>query len=290
MLSFVGLIIQLGIFSLFSEGNNAIVFDKIIFYFLLYAVYIFIITGLSVLVSSWLKQSNTSLLLQIASWVILMIVLPKIMASAGAKLYPMEHQYQFKKALREDRDKGINGHNPDDERSKAFQDSLLKHYKVDTLADLPVNADGLIMQADEEYANMVYDKHFTRIRNTITKQNSISKYASLVNPFLAIRNASMAVSQSDYDSQLNLFADAELYRRYLIKELNTKMAYGGSKTDDWDWKVDDSYWQTVKDFDYPKASLYKSIHHCLLEISALAIWIVVIILSVFITSKKINVL
>ena len=158
------------------------------------------------------------------------------------------------------------------------------------MSKLPVNSDGLLMQADEEYANIVYDKHFKRIRQTIANQNSISKYVSFINPYLAVRNTSMGLSQSDFSSHLNLLADAEQYRRYLIKTLNDKMAYGGSKTGDWDWKVDAGYWETIKDFTYPSTTVKQNLQSHSTEISALVIWLVLIVLGVTITAKKLTVL
>ncbi len=174
-------------------------------------------------------------------------------------------------------------------------DSVIAHYEIDTIkvkdvnAALPVNVDGLVMQADEEYANMVYDKHFKRIRKIIVQQNNISRYASFVNPYFAIRNASMGITQSDFNSHLNLLNEAELYRRYLIKTLNDKMAYGGSKTGDWGWKVDASYWNTFKDFTYPNLSLLQSIKVNVVEIVALFFWLFLLVLAVFITSKKLTI-
>lgn len=295
-LSLAGLLIQLLAYLIFAGGAGAIPFTKLVVWFLLYAVYLFVLTGLSVLISAWLKKSNTSLVMQLACWILLMIVMPKITASAGAAIYPMEQKSAFNKALREDREKGIDGHNPEDERAKKFMDSVIAHYKIDTnkVKDvnnaLPVNVDGLVMQADEEYANLVYDKHFKRVRDNIMKQNSISKYASLVNPYLAIRNASMGISQSDFSSHLNLLGEAEQYRRYFIKNLNDKMAYGGSKTGDWDWKVDTSYWNTIKDFSYPTATLSQSVKANGTEIMALLLWVLLLVVGVVITSKKLTVL
>jgi ABC-2 type transport system permease protein len=295
-LSLAGLLIQLSAYAIFAGEAGAISFTKITVWFLVYAAYLFVLTGISVLVSAWVKKSNSSLVMQLACWILLMIVMPKITASAGAAIYPLEHKAEFNKALREDREKGIDGHNPEDERSKRFMDSVIAHYKIDTNkvedvnAALPINIDGLVMQADEEYANLVYDKHFKRVRDNILKQNSISKYAAFINPYLAIRNTSMAISQSDFSSHLNLLASAETYRRYLIKELNDKMAYGGSKTGDWDWKVDAKYWETVKDFTYPSTTLLHNINTNGAEIGALLLWVLLLIAGIAITSKKLTVL
>jgi ABC-2 type transport system permease protein len=287
-LSATGLLIQLLAYTLFANNAQPVAMGYAIVWLLLYAIYLFVLTTCSVLISAWVKQGRSSLLIQLASWILLMLVLPKITAGVGAAVYPLEHKAVFAKALKEDRAKGIDGHNPEDKRSKQFEDSLFKHYGVDSMSKLPVNSDGLLMQADEEYANIVYDKHFKRIRETIAQQNSISKYLSFLNPYLAIRNTSMNVCQSNFGNHLNLLNEAEQYRRYLIKTLNDKMAYGGSKTGDWDWKVDAKYWETVKDFSYPTASLYQSIQQGTIELAALATWLLLAIIGVTITAKKLK--
>ena len=289
-LSLTGLAIQLVAYVALAKSNTQLPFTDVAVWAMLYAVYLFIITSISVLVSAWAKQAKTSLLMQLAAWVLVMLVLPKITANAGATLYPLEHKVVSTKALREDREKGIDGHNPQDERSKQFKDSLLKKYGVDSMSKLPVNSDGLLMQADEEYANIVYDKHFKRIRQTITNQNSISKYTSFINPYLAVRNTSMAICESDFSSHLNRLAEAEQYRRYLIKTLNDKMAYGGSKTGDWDWKVDASYWQTIKDFTYPSTTIKQNLQSHSTEIAALLLWLLLMLIGVNLTAKKLTVL
>lgn len=295
-LSTTGLLIQLAAYSLFTKGGQPLELSNALVWLFLYALYLFVLTAVSVLISVWVKQGRSSLLIQLAAWVLLMLVLPKITAGAGAALYPLEHKAVFTKALREDREKGIDGHNPADERSKKFMDSVIAHYNIDTNkvkdinAALPVNVDGLVMQADEEYANIVYDKHFKRIRETISNQNSVSKYASFINPYFAIRNSSMNVCQSSFSNHLNLLSEAEHYRRYLIKTLNDKMAYGGSKTGDWDWKVDAKYWETVKDFAYPATTISQSLQQSKTELAALGVWLLLTIIAVTIIAKKLTVL
>lgn len=295
-LTSTGLLIQLAAYALFAKGGQPVEPDNAFVWLLMYCLYLFILTTLSVLTSAHVRQARSSLLIQLAAWILLMLVLPKITAGAGAALFPLEHKAVFTKALRDDREKGIDGHNPKDERSKKFMDSVIAHYKIDTSevkdvnAALPVNVDGLVMQADEEYSNIVYDKHFKRIRQTISQQNSISMYASFINPYFAIRNTSMNISQSSFNNHLNLLSEAEHYRRYLIKTLNDKMAYGGSKTGDWLWKVDVKYWETVKDFSYPSVSISTSLQQSKTELAALAVWILFSMLGITITAKKLNVL
>lgn len=286
ILVLTGLLIQLLSFAIVT-GKWSLPGAALFAWISFYLIYHFLIICSSVWLSARINSSSASMVIQLALWAGIFIILPRMAAGAGARFYPLEHKAAFTQALREDREKGIDGHNPEDERYKRFSDSLLKHYKVDSIEKLPINADGLIMQADEEYANQVYDKHFQRVRNTIRRQNQLSSYLSFLNPYLGIRNISMGLCESDYNSQLNLFAEAETYRRYLIHELNTKMAYGGSKTGDWDWKVDGSYWNTVKDFDYPSQPLLKRLGHYKTEILALVAWFVMLILAINKTTNRI---
>jgi ABC-2 type transport system permease protein len=296
MLFLSGILIQLVAYSTLGRGNISSSLPDVISWTLLHAIYLFILTALSVLSSAAAKDSRNALLAQLAVWILCMLVMPKLTANAGSALYPLEHKSAFTKALREDREKGIDGHNPEDARAKKFMDSIVAYYKIDTAKvkdvsiALPVNVDGLIMQADEEYANLVYDKHFSRVRETIAKQNSISKYAGFINPFLAIRNLSMSVCQSGFSDHLTLLTEAEQYRRYLIKTLNDKMAYGGSKTGDWDWKVDAAYWSTIKDFNYPIPPLSTRLYTSFTELTALSVWLILIATGISLTARKMKVL
>jgi ABC-2 type transport system permease protein len=254
----------------------------------IYGLYFLLLTTFSVLTSAWVGSSRQSLLLQVTGWALLFIVMPRLTANLGARLYPMEQRSAFNKALREDREKGIDGHNPKDERYRKFEDSLLRHYKVDSLHHLPINADGLIMQADEEYANLVYDKHFARIRELVEKQNSITRYAAVVNAFLALRRLSAAVAQTDFNHHMRFLRDAEDYRRYLIHNLNSTMAYGGSKTGDWDWTADPAYWATVKDFGYKRPGLSWSLSGYRWEIAVLLGWLVAAVLCFYRTASTLK--
>jgi len=286
-LTLAGLLTQWVVIKLMANANATaqdVLHGSI--WFIVYLIYFLVIATMSVLASAWVGSSKNSLLLQVTVWVLFIVIMPKLTANIGTQLYPMQQRTDFENAFRIDEEKGINGHDPKSERYKKFEDSLLKKYKVDSITQLPVNLDGLAMDAGENYGNIVYDKHFAKIRNTIKQQNSITKYTSIINPFLAVRNLSMGLSQSDYQHQLKFVADAEQYRRYLINNLNSTMAYGGSKTGDWDWKVDSKYWETVKDFDYSRPSIAWSINNYIYELSMLLLWLVLSILFYLLTAKK----
>ena len=82
----------------------------------------------------------------------------------------------FKAAMKEERSKGIDGHNPTDKRREQLKNKYLTEYKVDSLQQLPINFDGIVMQEDEEYGNLVWDKHFGNNYNILQNQKVSIKF------------------------------------------------------------------------------------------------------------------
>ena len=66
----------------------------------------------------------------------------------------------------------------------------------------------------------------------------------------------MGFCGNDMIHHLDFLKKAEDYRRYLIKALNDEHAYGGSKTGNWKWTVDKTFFKSIDNFYYepPKIS------------------------------------
>ena len=71
---------------------------------------------------------------------------------------------------------------------------------------------------------------------------------------------------------LDFLKKAEYYRRYLIKTLNDKHAHGGSKTGEWRWTVDVTFFRSVKNFNYQTMLIKNQIGNYLTDILALIAW------------------
>ena len=145
--------------------------------------------------------------------------------------------------MTEDRSKGLDGHNPADERGKDLEKKVLAEYGVDSVSQLPINFDGIRMQADEEYGNQVWDKHFGNMRQVFARQKRSIQLGGFFNPFISLQNASMGFTASDNLHHQEFLLQVENYRRDFIKTLNDKHAFGGSKTGDWGWKADNEFLQ-----------------------------------------------
>jgi ABC-2 type transport system permease protein len=255
-----------------------------------YGIYYLIITSLTVFISVVLKNSTASLALTIAIWVGWTIFLPKIAGNAVEKLSPLPTRVEFQKAMNEDRSKGINGHNPSGDIKKELEKATLAKYKVDSLYQLPINFDGLVMQADEEYGNTVWDKHFGKLYSQLESQKRIYQLSGIINPFSSLQNLSMGAAGTDMFHHLDFLKQAEIYRRLFIKTLNDKMAFGGSKTSDWSWTADNAFFKSVSDFEYQQPCLNNNSSKYLIDILVLLSWAIILLVITNYSSKRVSIL
>ena len=240
--------------------------------FISYGLYYLIVVFLSTFTSVSFRNSTSAISLLLATWIVWTIFLPKIWGNTVEKVHPLPSRQNFIAQMKEDRSKGIDGHNPRDERRSKLEKEYLIKYKVDSLSQLPINFDGIVMQADEEYGNQVWDKHFGNNYLIYQKQKKLYQLSGLLNPFSSLQNLSMGFCGSDMIHHLDFLKKAENYRRYLIKTLNDKHAHGGSRTGEWRWTVDNTFFRSVKTFDYQTMLIKNHIGNYLFDILALIAW------------------
>ena len=202
-----------------SDNINSDVIIRLSVLFLSYAFYYFILINITILLSVIFKSSPAALSLTVLTWVFWTIFFPTIMGNTTEKLSPLPTRIEFKEAMSEDRSKGIDGHNPRGERRDALEKATLEKYNVDKLEDLPINFSGIVMQEDEEYGNMVWDKHFGNLYIQLEKQKNNYQLSGFINPFAALQNLSMGSSGSDMYHHLDFLNKAESYRRVFILSL-----------------------------------------------------------------------
>ena len=268
------LFITITIQALFSTIDLETI-QRLIFIFISYSCYYFIISSLTTYFSSAFKNNTSALSSILAMWIVWTIFLPKIWGNAVEKIYPLPSRQNFKSIMKEDRAKGIDGHNPSDQRREQLKNKYLVEYNVDSLKQLPINFDGIVMQADEEYGNLVWDKHFGNNYSIFQKQKRLYQISGLLNPFSSLQNLSMGFCGNDMIHHLDFLKKAEEYRRYLVKSLNDKHAFGGSKTGNWKWSADNTFFRSIEKFKYKTPKIGDQIGHYVIDIFFLLFWVMI---------------
>jgi len=224
---------------------------KFIGLMIVYAAYFLLFVLLAVLVSAFSKNSGFALLSLLGVWIIACIILPKAATNMADKLYPTPSQFEFRKVIKKKVKNGIDGHNPSDKRLASLKQEVLNEYGVASIEELPVNWSGIAMQAGEEYTDQVYDKEFSNIEAIFQKQNRLSEWLGFINPYLAIRNLSMALAGTDFKHHVLFAKSAENYRRAFIKKMNKDMEINHKPDIAYaDYKVGDEMWGQVEPFSY----------------------------------------
>ena len=94
-------------------------------FFWSYFIYYFIIISFTVLLSLILKKSTSALSLTIITWLLWTIFLPKTIGNFTESLTPLSTRIELTEKMKQDRSKGIDGHNPFDDRKKELEEEVL---------------------------------------------------------------------------------------------------------------------------------------------------------------------
>ena len=205
------------------------------------------------------------------------VFFPKIIGNSVEKIKPLPTRVSFQNQMTQDRSQGIDGHNPSNNRRLELEKATLSMYGVSSLSDLPVNFRGILMQADEDYGNSVWDKHFGALYLQLKAQKNIYQFSGIINPFASLQGLSMGSAGTDMYHHLNFLEQAEEYRRTLIKQLNNKWRDGG-------WNK--LFFTSIEDFNYQAPSFLLFISKYFIDILLLFLWSIGLVCVVNYISKK----
>lgn len=271
-----------------GEGQNGVLY-RVFILLLLYGLYYALLIALTIYLSARAQSPSALLTGLLAVWFVFTIIIPKTTASIGAQQAPLPTRMAFAQAIQEQKKKGINGHDSRNEHTIRFKDSVLRAYGVDSASQLPVKMGGLLMQADEDFNNALYDQALGQVSRTITAQNRVGALSGFADPFMAVRNLSMAIAGTDMHHHFNFTKEVEDYRRELIRDLNKLDAARVSEFKDSRGKLTQEYWEQVEDYRYQPPALSRSLSRYRTEIAALFLWLLGTGLLIIFTSNKIRV-
>lgn len=288
LLSLSFLLLSLSIFIQYFFNFSTLSFDEIIrlvIFFFSYLIYYFIIITLTILLSVLYKNSISALSTMIIVWLLWTVFLPKTIGNFTESLSPLPTRFELKAVMKEDRSKGIDGHNPSDERRSQLEKQTLVKYNVDSLSQLPINFSGILLQADEEYGNKVWDKHFGKVYSILKEQKRNYQFSGLINPFASIQSVSMGSCGTDLIHHLDFLSKAEIYRRYFVKQLNdeyTIISTEGKNA----YLSNNDFFKSINDFNYSPLKFSSILYYYLYDILFLFSWSLFLIFFIVFKSRK----
>ena len=241
-----------------------------------YFLYLSFFCVIAVLVSARSQTAKTALVSLIGLWLMLTLVLPRASQALGAYLYPAPSKTKFLADIQADVLKEGDSHNPNDRHYKGLKDSLLTAYQVNSVEKLPINYSGFVMAEGEKISAHLYNDHFQRLLTIYDQQNRFSKAMAFLDPYLAIRNLSMALSGTDFASYADFQRQAEQYRYEMAQKLNELQIQliSNKKLSPTDkpYQIGRKYWQQVPDFTYQAPGVASVFRYEAISLLAFAFW------------------
>lgn len=260
-----------GLGFVFSTNYQADDLSRYALIFLTYLLYFGVFINVSVLFSAFSKNSNVALVGLIGFWITSCLLIPKFTANLSKYLHPTPNAVEYQASLKESLEKGLDGHNPYNEFAKAFEDSVLKANKVDSIQKLPFNYSGLIMQAGEEHERFVYDKHVQQLNDVYLAQLQMHQISAIFSPTVLTKMLSMQFAHTDLQAHFHFAKKAEDYRIDLVRQLNGNLQ-NNSKYGDWDYAAKPEFFKNTVKFEYVPTSLAETIQVAVSGLLFLMLW------------------
>lgn len=241
-----------------------------------YFLFFVVISNITVLVSATSKTSKDALIKLLALWLFFIVLLPRTTQALGNYFYSSPSRIEFEAAIEKELIKKGDSHNPDDPYFKGLKDSVLQVHNVKSVQELPFNYSGFVMREGEKNSTLIYNRHLNELLQTYQRQNDLSRFAAFIDPYLAIKNVSMALSGTDFESYTNFQEQAENYRYRLAQKMNElQMEFISNKRpgpNDPPHIISREHWKAFPGFDHQFMSISTILGSEVWSIIALLSW------------------
>jgi ABC-2 type transport system permease protein len=219
-----------------------------------YVAYLGIVLAASLYASARARSSGAALIALLGVWIANTMVAPRLATDLARRAVPTPSALEFAAAIERDIRGGIDGHDPQDARIERLKASLLEKYRVDTVEELPINFQGVALQASEDYGNAVFDRHYADLWRAYERQDAVRKALGVLFPTLAIRELSMALAGTDNAEYRDFAEEAESLRRAMVARLNRDLEVNGAELG-FMYQAGAGLWRSMPRFRYRQADL-----------------------------------
>ncbi|MCH8568194.1 MAG: DUF3526 domain-containing protein [Balneolales bacterium] len=250
--------IVIGLIALLFTSPGSDTFFRFAVFTLSWFLYFGVFIHLSIFISARLRSSSVAFLSLLGFWMLSTLLMPRLISNISAEWHPVPNAAEFSIAIREDLERGIDGHNPYNVHTAAIRDSVLAAHGVESPDELPFNLGGYMLQIGEEYEKMVYDYHLARIAGLHDKQIGVYLATSVFSPSTLARQLSMKAAGTDLQADRDFYHAAEAYRLELVRELNEHLKVHAVGDQNFGFTAGYDFYKTNPTFQYDSPPLHFS--------------------------------
>lgn len=228
-----------------------------------------------------------NLLYNIAVWVFSVLLIPKFSTSVADNLYPLPSYHEFEYNVKAGFDKGLGKDGDYTSRSEVYLKKHLNQFKAASIDQLPEKVRfALDLIQAEAYENKVNAFYSKQVEGKFNQQQKFMDYMGVINPFIAVRQLSMAFAGTDVQHHIDFFNKAEEYRNNMMDRLNRReleIAVSGKV------KVNNQdFYSRFPDFNYRYPAAGSVIRDHTIAILSLFLWTLILIFSFRLIIKRNN--
>ena len=234
---------------LLAAGGEADRLPRALLLALGYLLYFATLLALALAVSALAANARIALLVLLGFWIAGTLLGPRLATDLAERWVETPSASELKERIQQDLRAGLSGHDSEDVRFEALKKRVLAQYKVARIEDLPVNFDGIALQAGEEYGNRVFDRHYGALWDGFLRQDRVRAVAALASPALAIADWSMSMCGTDLTHYRHFAQAAEAHRRRIVRQLNGDMTRNAGAAG-FDYLAAEKLWRKVPELDH----------------------------------------
>jgi ABC-2 type transport system permease protein len=148
------------------------------------------------------------------------------------------------------------------------------------------------MTEGEKISSKIYNEQLEKLLKVYEKQNSFSKAVSFINPYIAIRNLSMGLSNTDYDSYIDFQKQAEAYRYNMAQKMNAlQVKYISNKKpgpNDKPLTIGKEHWADIGEFHYEPKGITDVLKSEIVSVISIILWIIMLFVFIRIAAKNLK--
>lgn len=235
-----------------------------------YTAFLSVYILLGLIVSALAPSSRAALAILVGFWSVTTFVVPRVTAEFAESRYPSPIASDFWREIAVGM-RGADGHSENDKRILELKQQTMRKYGVSRAEDLPVNFEGLRLQAGEEHGNELFDQHFGALWAAYEGQERLHHLFALISPSLALRSVSMAMAGTDLAHLRDFTHQTELYRRNLNRTMNLNVA-NHSRMGEYYYFADRKLWESIPAYTYSSPNLRRAISGQGLPVAILCAW------------------
>jgi len=253
-----------------------------------YLIYGLIFLFLTLAVSATARTAKAALVAMVGFWAVSSFVFPRAAADLARLVYPTPTAVAFQQGIAGDMEMGLDGVSPD-AAIRDLTERTLSLYRATTVAQLPINIQGMIFDLQEEFGAKVFDKHYSQLYSTLDAQRGIHEMFSVLSPRMAVQMASMELAGTSLDHHLFFTRQAEGYRRSLIKKMNNAITFN-SEAGQANYRAGSELWGQVEPFKYEYPTLMSSLTRLGPSFMIMFLWLGVSIVTGLLAVRKLKVM